>query len=109
MLYEVITFLLSQADAADNPLAQYACLRAARSGAAENRLLLAQLKVIHPASARMVAPPYAESELEHRFAAAANLSRIFEVHIEADERMLDQVRETGSRLERTTDFTADIV
>ncbi len=71
-----IEFLLSQADAADNPLAQYACLRAARSGAAENRLLLAQLKVIHPASARMVAPPYAESELEHRFAAAAKAVRV---------------------------------
>jgi hypothetical protein len=41
-------------------------------------------------------------------AAAANLSRIFEAHIESDERLLDTSRETGTSLVRTTDFTADI-
>jgi hypothetical protein len=41
-------------------------------------------------------------------AAAANLSRIFEAHIESDERLLDTTRETGTSLVRTTDFTADI-
>lgn len=41
-------------------------------------------------------------------AAAANLSRIFEAHIESDERLLDTTRETGKSFERTTDFTADV-
>ncbi len=41
-------------------------------------------------------------------AAAANLSRVFEAHIESDERMIDQTHETGRSLERTTDFTADV-
>ena len=41
-------------------------------------------------------------------AAAANLSRIFEAHIESDERLLDTTRESGRSLVRTTDFTADV-
>ena len=41
-------------------------------------------------------------------AAAANLARIFEAHIESDERLIDQSRETGKGFERTTNFTADI-
>lgn len=41
-------------------------------------------------------------------AAAANLSRIFEAHIESDERLLDTTHETGSSLIRSTDFTADV-
>jgi hypothetical protein len=41
-------------------------------------------------------------------AAAANLSRIFEAHIESDERLLDTTHETGTSLVRTTDFTSDV-
>jgi hypothetical protein len=41
-------------------------------------------------------------------AAAANLSRIFEAHIESDERLLDTTHESGKSLIRTTDFTADV-
>lgn len=41
-------------------------------------------------------------------AAAANLSRIFEAHIDSDERLLDTTRETDKSFVRTTDFTADV-
>lgn len=41
-------------------------------------------------------------------AASANLSRTFEAHIESDERLLDQSRETSQSFERTTDFTSSI-
>jgi len=41
-------------------------------------------------------------------AAAANLSRIFEAHIESDERLLDTTHESGKSLLRTTDFTTDV-
>jgi hypothetical protein len=41
-------------------------------------------------------------------AAAANLSRIFEAHIESDERLLDTTHESGKSLIRTTDFTTDV-
>jgi len=41
-------------------------------------------------------------------AAAANLARIFEAHIQSDEQLHDQSRETQDSLERTIDFTTDI-
>lgn len=41
-------------------------------------------------------------------AATASLSRIFESHIESDERVLDQIHETTTRFERTTDFSSDV-
>lgn len=41
-------------------------------------------------------------------AAEANLARIFEARIKADERLLDTVKETGKEFSRTTDYSTDV-
>jgi hypothetical protein len=65
-------------------------------------------KAVYPESAYLAAVGEGDTRRAAENAAAANLSRIFEAHVEADERLIDQVRETGKRIDRTTDFSADI-
>lgn len=65
-------------------------------------------KSIYPENQYLVAVGEGDTRRAAENAAAANLARIFEVHIESDERLLDQTRETLQNFERTTDFTTDI-
>jgi len=69
---------------------------------------VANPKSVYPESQYLVAIGEGDTRRAAENSAAANLSRIFEAHIESDERLLDQSRETGKSFERTTDFTADI-
>ncbi len=73
--------LSSRARTTDNRLAAYACLRMAARTAAENELLLRQLKVIHPSTATASAPPYALAALQQ---AAADSAKRIRVHIAID-------------------------
>ncbi len=65
-------------------------------------------KTVYPENTYLVAVGEGDTRRAAENSAAANLSRIFEAHIESDERILDQSRETRNSFERTTDFTADI-
>lgn len=65
-------------------------------------------KSVYPESKYLVAVGDGDTRRAAENAADANLARIFESHIESDERLVDQTRETGKAFERTTDFTADI-
>jgi hypothetical protein len=65
-------------------------------------------KVIYPEARYLVAVGEGDTRRAAENAAAANLARIFEAHIESDERLIDQTRETDKSLERITDFTTDI-
>ncbi len=65
-------------------------------------------KTVYPEARYLVAVGEGDTRRAAENAAAANLSRIFEAHIESDERLLDQSHETGKSFERTTDFTTDI-
>jgi hypothetical protein len=69
---------------------------------------VANPKSVYPESDYLVAVGEGDTRRAAENAAAANLSRIFEAHIESDERLRDQSRETEKSFERTTDFTADI-
>lgn len=65
-------------------------------------------KAVYPEARYLAAVGEGDSRQTAENAAAANLSRIFEAHIESDERLVDQARETADTLERTTDYSADI-
>jgi len=65
-------------------------------------------KTTYPENQYLVSVGEGDTRRTAESSATANLSRIFESHIESDERILDQSRETGKSFERTTDFTADI-
>lgn len=65
-------------------------------------------KAVYPENQYLVAVGEGDTRRAAENAAAANLSRIFEAHIESDERLLDQSRETETTFVRTTDFSADI-
>ncbi|MBT8046218.1 MAG: LPP20 family lipoprotein [Pontiella sp.] len=69
---------------------------------------LANPKSAYPEDRFLVAVGAGDTRRAAENAAAGNLARIFEAHIESDERLLDQTRETTTSFERTTDFTADI-
>ena len=69
---------------------------------------MANPKTIYPENQYLVAVGEGDTRRAAEDAAVANLSRIFEAHIESDERLLDQTRETGKSFERTTDFTTSI-
>jgi len=69
---------------------------------------VANPKSVYPESQYLVAIGEGDTRRAAENSAAASLSRIFEAHIESDERLLDQSRETGKGFERTTDFSADI-
>jgi hypothetical protein len=69
---------------------------------------VANPKAVYPEAQYLVAVGEGDTRRAAENAAAANLARIFEAHIESDERLIDQTRETGKTFERTTDFTADI-
>ena len=65
-------------------------------------------KSIYPENRYLVTIGEGDTRRAAENSAVANLSRIFEAHIESDERLLDQSRETVKTFERTTDFTSDI-
>lgn len=65
-------------------------------------------KLVYPENQYLVSVGEGDTRRGAENAASANLARIFEAHIESDERLLDQTRESGKRFERTTHFTADI-
>lgn len=65
-------------------------------------------KSIYPENRYLVAVGEGDTRQAAENAASANLSRIFEAHIESDERMVDTVNETNDRFTRTTDLTTDI-
>ena len=65
-------------------------------------------KTVYPEAQYLVAVGEGDTRSAAENSAAANLARIFESHIESDERLIDQSRETNTALERTTDFTSDI-
>ncbi len=69
---------------------------------------VANPKSVYPENQYLVAVGEGDTRRAAENAAAANLARIFEAHIESDERLLDQSRETGSSFERTTDYSTDI-
>ncbi len=69
---------------------------------------VANPKSAYPENQYLVAVGEGDTRRAAENSAAANLARIFEAHIESDERILDQSRETDHSFERTTDFTADI-
>lgn len=65
-------------------------------------------KTVYPDDLYLAAVGTGDTRRSAENAAAASLSRIFESHIESDERLVDQTRETTTSFERTTDFTTDI-
>ncbi|MCF7847841.1 MAG: LPP20 family lipoprotein [Kiritimatiellales bacterium] len=65
-------------------------------------------KTAYPDSAYLVAIGEGDTRRGAENAAAANLARIFESHIESDERLKENSRETLTDFERTTDFGTDI-
>jgi hypothetical protein len=65
-------------------------------------------KLAYPENQYLVAVGEGDTRRAAENAAAANLSRIFEAHIESDERMIDTVNETNTAFTRTTDLTTDI-
>ncbi len=69
---------------------------------------LANPKSVYPESTYLVAVGSGDTRRAAENSAAANLSRIFEAHIESDERLLDKTHETTKNIERSTDFTSDI-
>ena len=69
---------------------------------------VANPKSVYPENLYLVAVGEGDTRRTAENAADANLARIFEAHIESDERLLDQTRETNKSFERTTDFTAAI-
>ena len=65
-------------------------------------------KAVYAENKYLVAVGEGDTRRAAENAAAANLSRIFEAHIESDERLLDTTHESGKSLIRTTDFTTDV-
>lgn len=71
-----IQFLMAHADQTHDLLKKYSKLRAAAILAAENKALLQQLKVIHPASAAHATPGYSENALRKNLADTAKKIRV---------------------------------
>lgn len=69
---------------------------------------VANPKSVYPESRYLVAVGAGDTRRAAENSAAANLSRIFEAHIQSDERLLDKTRETSKSIERSTDFTSDV-
>ena len=65
-------------------------------------------KTIYPENQFLVAVGSGTTRQSAEYAAAGNLSRIFESRIEADERLIDVVNETEKSLVRSTEMTSDI-
>jgi len=65
-------------------------------------------KTVYPDDLYLVAVGAGDTRRSAENAAAASLSRIFESHIQSDERLVDQTRETTTSFVRTTDFSSDI-
>lgn len=69
---------------------------------------VANPKTAYPDDLYLAAVGAGDTRRSAENAATASLSRIFESHIESDERVLDQIHETTTRFERTTDFSSDV-
>ena len=69
---------------------------------------VANPKTLYPENQYLATVGEGDTRRAAENAADANLARIFEAHIESDERLLDQTRETRKSFERTTDFTTAI-
>ncbi len=69
---------------------------------------VANPKSVYPENEYLVAVGEGDTRRTAENTADANLSRIFEAHIESDERLFDQTHETNNTFERTTDFTTAI-
>lgn len=65
-------------------------------------------KSVYPEKEYLVAVGAGDTRGAAENAADANLARIFEAHIESDERMVDRISETTEDFTRTTDLTTDI-
>jgi hypothetical protein len=65
-------------------------------------------KTAYPENEYLVAVGEGDTRRAAENAADANLSKIFEAHIQSDERLIDQSFETNDTFDRTTDFTTDI-
>ncbi len=65
-------------------------------------------KTAYPDKTYLVAVGEGDTRRAAENAADANLARIFESHIESDERVVDTVRESGKEFTRTTDLSTDI-
>jgi hypothetical protein len=65
-------------------------------------------KSVYPESEFLATVGEGDTRQAAENAADAKLSRIFESRIESDERLSDQVHETNTSFERSTEFTSDI-
>lgn len=65
-------------------------------------------KTVYPENKFLVAVGEGDTRQDAENVASANLSRIFEAHIESDERMVDKVWESNDDFVRKTDVTTDI-
>lgn len=65
-------------------------------------------KTVYPENSFLVAIGEGDTRRAAENAADANLSRIFESHIDSDERVVDKVSESTTDFIRTTDLTTDI-
>jgi hypothetical protein len=63
---------------------------------------------VYPENEYLVAVGEGDTRHAAENIAEANLARIFEAHIESDERLIDQVHETNTSFQRATEFTTDI-
>lgn len=79
-----VHFLLAQAGQAADPLKKYAALRAAARTAAENDLLLRQLKIIHPPSVASATPGYSNNTIRKALADTAQQIRV-QIQINGDD------------------------
>jgi len=83
-LTALINFLYAQAEQTDDLLKKYAALRTAIRHATENRILLNQLKVIHPPSVPDASPGYSMGTLRKALAETARKIRV-QITVEGDE------------------------
>lgn len=79
-----VHFLMAQAEQSASLLKKYAALRAAGRHAAESKLLLSQLKVIHPPSVPGSTPGYSKNNLRKALADTAKQIRV-QIQIAGDD------------------------
>ncbi len=84
------------------------CLFGCRSFTGKTPDWVRNPKSVYPENQYLVAVGEGDTRRSAENSAAANLSRIFESHIESDERVVDKVSETDKDFSRTTDLTTDI-
>ena len=93
-----VRFLEAQAKASGDPLKQYASLRTAMRLVGENKVLLRQLNVIHPASASGATPGYAADKIRKALADKAKNIRVrIAIDGDTDNRMATVIEELITR------------